>query len=99
MLFFLFQVHDAWVRISNEMEIPIPELKKKKEALMATFRQHLKKRKASISSGCGEEDVYKPIWIFYNVMESFLGDVYECSSKMNTWVSLLKSLCNYANSI
>lgn len=65
---------------------------------MATFRQHLKK-KASISSGCGEEDVYKPIWIFFNVMESFLGDVYECSSKMNTWVSLLKSLCNYANSI
>ncbi|GBP43085.1 hypothetical protein EVAR_96347_1 [Eumeta japonica] len=48
-----------------------------------TFRQHLKK-KNSLPSGCGEEDVYKPIWVFYNAMASFLGDVYECSSKLNT---------------
>ncbi|CAG4936263.1 unnamed protein product [Parnassius apollo] len=66
------------------MEISIPDLKRKKEALMATFRQHLKKKKASVSSGCGYEDVYKPIWVFYDVMESFLGDVYECSNKMHT---------------
>ncbi|CAG9792695.1 unnamed protein product [Diatraea saccharalis] len=51
---------------------------------MATFRQHLKKKKNSVTSGCGEEDIYKPIWVFYNTMESFLGDVYECSSKLNT---------------
>ncbi|CAG5027107.1 unnamed protein product [Parnassius apollo] len=39
------KVHDAWVRISNEMEISIPDLKRKKEALMATFRQHLKRKR------------------------------------------------------
>ncbi|GBP72300.1 hypothetical protein EVAR_24868_1 [Eumeta japonica] len=58
---FVLRVHDARVRISNEMEIPIPELNKKKEVLIATFKQHLKKKKNSMISGCGEEDVYKSI--------------------------------------
>lgn len=66
------------------MDIAIADLKKKKESLMATFRQHLKKKKASLLSGSGEDEIYKPIWVFYDVMEAFLGNMYECTSRLNT---------------
>jgi len=36
---------------------------------MATFRGHLrKKKKASIKSGAGANDIYKPIWFAYEYM-------------------------------
>lgn len=41
---------------------------------MATFKGHLRKKKASIKSGAGINDIYKPIWFLYEQMESFLGD-------------------------
>lgn len=40
---------------------------------MATFRGHLRKKKASIKSGVSQSDVYRPIWFLFNQMESFLG--------------------------
>lgn len=66
------------------MGIPVHELKKKKDNLLATFRTNLKKKYASIRSGAGTEDVYQPIWIFYDVMAGFLEDVYESTSIMNS---------------
>lgn len=84
MILFIFQVNDSWKRIADAMGVPIHELKKKKENLLATFRANLKKRKASITSGAGAEDVYRPIWIFYDVMAAFLMDVYESPSIMDS---------------
>lgn len=80
------KVNDAWDRISKELNIRVPmqELKTKKISLMATFRRHLRKKKASIKSGAGVNDIYKPIWFLYELMESFLGDVNECLPTINT---------------
>lgn len=78
------KVNDAWARISGELECSITELKKKKDSLMATFRGHLRKKKASIKSGAGANDNYKPIWFAYEYMESFLAQIYECQTTINT---------------
>lgn len=75
---------DAWNRISNNMGIPVEDLKKKKETLMTAFRTNLKKKKESIRSGAGLDDIYTPSWPFFEIMESFLRDVYECKSIINT---------------
>lgn len=37
---------------------------------MATFRPFLKKKRASVKSGVGAEDVFHPIWFAYD-MEIF----------------------------
>lgn len=38
-------INDAWLRLSEIMQLPVAELKKKKESLMATFRGHLRKKR------------------------------------------------------
>lgn len=79
------KVHDAWKRISLNMNnIPIEELKAKKKSLMATFRPLLKKKKASIRSGAGTDDVFQPIWFAYDIMERFLGTNFEVVETINT---------------
>lgn len=37
-----------------------------------------------MSSGAGEEDIFKPVWIFYDALESFLRNKYECKSIITT---------------
>ncbi|KAJ8713593.1 hypothetical protein PYW07_013963 [Mythimna separata] len=69
------KVQEAWNRLEYGMQIPVAELKKKKETLMTAFRLHYKKILQSIRAN--EEEIYKPIWIFYEPLESFLKDVYE----------------------
>lgn len=66
------------------MGVPVHETKKKKDNLLATFRQNLKKIKSSNKSGAGTQEVYQPIWIFYDVMAAFLTDVYESASVLNS---------------
>lgn len=83
-------MNEAWDRISKELNIPIHELKTKKISLVATFRGHLRKKKASIKSGAGINDVYKPIWFLYELMESFLSDMNECSPTINTELQVSK---------
>lgn len=79
------KVHDAWQKISTNMDnIPIEELKSKKKSLMATFRPLLKKKKESIKSGMGADDVFQPIWFAYDIMERFLGTNYEVKETINT---------------
>lgn len=73
------------------MGVPVHELKKKKESLMTYFRSNLKKKISSLKSGAGEDDAYKPIWIFYDAMEVFLKDVYESSSICNTEQNVSKT--------
>lgn len=84
------KVSDAWLRISNDLVEGVDDLKKRKESLMATFRGHLRKKKASIKSGAGEEDVYKPIWYAYDLMESFLGRIYDCNPTISTQETVSK---------
>ena len=45
------KVNDAWLRLSESVKRPVVELKKTKDSLMAMFRGHLRKKKASIRSG------------------------------------------------
>lgn len=78
------KVNDAWFRLSVALETAVAVLKKKKDSLMATFRGHLRKKKASIKSGAGFDEVYKPIWFAFETMDAFLGAVYECNATINT---------------
>ncbi|KAJ8964902.1 hypothetical protein NQ314_004541 [Rhamnusium bicolor] len=89
----MLKVNDAWKRTAHTMGVPVHELKKKKESLMI----NLKKKLLSLKSGAGEEDAYKPIWIFYDAMVVFLRNVYECTSIMNSEenVSKTKQFFNY----
>lgn len=84
------KVNDAWVEISNVFNKPIDELKNKKNSIMATFRGHLRRKKASIRSGAGQEDIYKPIWFLYNLIESFMGNINDCNATLNT-----EQVCTY----
>lgn len=65
-------IHDAWIRISNQMDIPVEDFKKKRDSLKPTYRGHKRKIKASIHSGASADSVYKPIWFAFECMDSFL---------------------------
>ncbi|CAH1978291.1 unnamed protein product [Acanthoscelides obtectus] len=58
---------------------------------MATFRPLLKKKKASIRSGAGADDVFQPIWFAFEIMESFLGSLYDVAETINTEDTTLHS--------
>ncbi|KAF6201355.1 hypothetical protein GE061_005803 [Apolygus lucorum] len=64
----------AWDRLAELTNLSVRELKRKKDSLMATFRTHLRKKRASRSKG--DEVLYKSIWFAYDFMEDFLSDVY-----------------------
>lgn len=84
------RVDEAWRRISGRLDnTSVKELKAKKRSLMATFRPLLKKKIISVMSGAvNDEDVYQPTWFAYNVLESFMGFIYdEWSIKMENGVS------------
>lgn len=83
------KVNDAWLRIQEILKIPTAELKKKKESLIATYRGYNRKKEASIKSGAGVEDVYRPVWFAYEYMDSFLGSVFKCKKTINTVSFLL----------
>nr|XP_021187175.2 uncharacterized protein LOC110373991 [Helicoverpa armigera]XP_049692901.1 uncharacterized protein LOC110373513 [Helicoverpa armigera]XP_049695498.1 uncharacterized protein LOC126054322 [Helicoverpa armigera]XP_049701618.1 uncharacterized protein LOC126055626 [Helicoverpa armigera]XP_049701770.1 uncharacterized protein LOC126055649 [Helicoverpa armigera]XP_049704633.1 uncharacterized protein LOC126056258 [Helicoverpa armigera]XP_049705200.1 uncharacterized protein LOC126056410 [Helicoverpa len=78
------KTHDAWMRISTVMEIPIDELKKKKDSLMSSYRSYKGKVKKSVQSGAGADEIYQPIWFAYEAMDAFLGDTLKCKKSMNT---------------
>lgn len=66
------------------MLVPISEIKRKKETLLAAFRLNHKKVVASLKSGAGEDEVFKPIWVFYDALAAFMINVYECKSVLAT---------------
>ncbi|XP_049809806.1 tRNA (cytosine(72)-C(5))-methyltransferase NSUN6 isoform X4 [Schistocerca nitens] len=51
---------------------------------MVTFRKHLKKKQDSIHSGSGVEGIYKPVWFAYQLMESFLLQIYTNKIGLNS---------------
>lgn len=59
-------------------------IEKEKRNINDIISDAFKKKNDSIRSGMGEEDIYKPIWIFYDVMEAFLKERYECKSIIST---------------
>jgi len=70
-------------------------MKKKKDSLMATYRQLLNKVKASNGTGSGAKDVIKPNWFAYNAM-AFLHGIYAAKKTISTEVSLISCiLFNY----
>lgn len=81
-------VADAWKRIEVSLSIKcsVQELKKKKESLMATFRPLLNKVKASMKTGKGADEVYKPSWFAFESMAKFLYGIYQPRSTINTQV-------------
>ncbi|XP_041978620.1 uncharacterized protein LOC121732732 [Aricia agestis] len=72
------------IRISTIMEIPINELKKKKDSLMSSYRSYKGKVKKSAQSGAGVDDIYQPIWFAYDAMNDFLGDSLTAKKTINT---------------
>ncbi|KAL3283595.1 hypothetical protein HHI36_006733 [Cryptolaemus montrouzieri] len=77
-------VNEAWIRLSCSMNRSVQELKKKKDSLMATFRGHLRKKRASICSGAAGDDIYQPIWFAFDVMEHFLAPGFKIKSTVKT---------------
>lgn len=63
------------------MQVPVTELKKKKDTLLAAFGLNHKKVVASLKSGAGD---YKPIWIFYDALAAFMSNMYHCKSILAT---------------
>lgn len=78
------KIHDAWTRISDILNIPVGELKKKKDSLMSSYRTYRKKVKDSTHSGASSSEIYKPIWFAYETMDSFLGEGVQCKQTINT---------------
>lgn len=81
---------DAWERIRASFSLPgvtIAELKRKKESLMTTYRYHLNKKKRSLKSGAGRNEVYETNWFAFQAMDCFLGQNYECKPTQETEVS------------
>lgn len=68
------EVFDAWKRIQAEFSehISIADLKRKKDSLMATFRNCVQKVKKSEHCGVGTDKIYKPNWFAYTTMSKFL---------------------------
>uniref|UniRef100_A0A2A4IZX1 MADF domain-containing protein n=1 Tax=Heliothis virescens TaxID=7102 RepID=A0A2A4IZX1_HELVI len=69
------KAQEAWRRLEYAMQMPVGELKKKKETLMTAFRLHHKRVLHSIHTH--EDEVYKPGWTFYEPLKSFLKDLYD----------------------
>ncbi|KAJ8942442.1 hypothetical protein NQ314_010071 [Rhamnusium bicolor] len=84
-------VADAWQRVQSSFSLPcaVPDLKKKRESLMTTYRTHNNRTKQSIRSGAGTDELFKSNWFAYDLMDSFLGPIYNKNntSTVNTEVS------------
>ncbi|XP_014245539.1 uncharacterized protein LOC106664372 [Cimex lectularius] len=72
-------IYEAWKRIQGSISVDcsLKELKKKKEALMATYRKLALKVKKSSKNHTRTEEAFKPKWFAYEKMESFLHSIYE----------------------
>ncbi|XP_063381836.1 uncharacterized protein LOC134668285 [Cydia fagiglandana] len=74
-------VRQAWKRIQNNFSLsrPVEELKRKRNSLLTQYRDILRRIKESqqkVSDGEGEE-IYKPSWFAFDVMNSYLSHLYE----------------------
>ncbi|XP_060806389.1 uncharacterized protein LOC132903897 [Amyelois transitella] len=65
------------------MNIPIPDLKKKMESLMGSYRREKSREKKSRLTGSGRDDVYKSSWFAYNAF-AFMSDRNEPGTTRDT---------------
>ncbi|KAH9642493.1 hypothetical protein HF086_007625 [Spodoptera exigua] len=62
---------DAWIRLAELTGRPVKEIKIKRD-IDDYFSQALEKKRESMRSGAGAEEIYNPTWYAYETMESFL---------------------------
>nr|CAI5858137.1 unnamed protein product [Callosobruchus analis] len=75
---------EAWVAISEELEIGLPELKKKMTSLLATYRKVRQKLATPGKSGSGADDVdLSPVWFIFKAF-GFLHSKYKPKSRIDT---------------
>ncbi|KAI4467158.1 hypothetical protein MML48_2g00020420 [Holotrichia oblita] len=80
--------NEAWVVISEELDIGVPELKKKMTSLFATYRKVRQKLATPGKSGSGADDVdSSPVWFAFKTF-GFLHTKYKPKSTINTEVGL-----------
>nr|CAI5850894.1 unnamed protein product [Callosobruchus analis] len=77
------KLNEAWVAISEELEIGVPELKKKMTSLLATYRKVRKKLAITGKSGSGADDDLSPVWFAFKASR-FLHSKYKPKSTINT---------------
>lgn len=77
-------VKDAWSRIQSSIsiEISITDLKKKKESLMTSYRSNVKKK-------FGTGGKYNIQWFAFDMMNSFLADIYSPTEKVSIFILLI----------
>lgn len=56
---------DAWLNISREMNVPVPDLKKKMGSLMGCFRREKSREKKSRLTGSGKIYIFINCFHFY----------------------------------
>ncbi|KAF5294027.1 hypothetical protein FQR65_LT10932 [Abscondita terminalis] len=78
-------VQEAWMRIQQILSISctIPNLKRKKDSLMATFRPMINKYKETRKPGTNPEDAYTPTWFAFETMARFLHPFYNPKTTTN----------------
>lgn len=79
---FKLKIHDAWTR--GIMDISVPDLKKKRDSLLSSYRSYKTKVKKSLSFGAGVDDVYKPVWFAFESMDAFLSETTKCNKTINS---------------
>jgi hypothetical protein len=80
------EVADAWEEIHKKMSTPVSvtDLKKKRDALMATYRSIKHKILASKKSGAGADEVYRPSWFAFAQLDGFLRGVGKIKPTLRT---------------
>ncbi|XP_067214171.1 uncharacterized protein [Linepithema humile] len=71
----------AWEEIAKEFNCQVPEIKKKIDSLLSSFRRE--RMKCITKSGCGRDEVYKSTWFAFNHM-TFLLDKFQPRTTYNT---------------
>lgn len=66
------------------MNISVEELKENKDSLMRAFRGHIRNIKKSEQFGARTNEVYKPVWFVFDLMQLFLRPTFECRVAINT---------------
>ncbi|CAG9862829.1 unnamed protein product [Phyllotreta striolata] len=82
------KVRDAFKNIAEEMNTEnIEELKKKKEIIFQTYRGYRRKVLVSQKSGAGTDDIYKPTWPPYSLLDEFLHGIYSPKGRFDTLIT------------
>ncbi|XP_063362786.1 uncharacterized protein LOC134651617 [Cydia amplana] len=74
-------VRKAWNRIQSNFSLscPVQELKRKRNSLLTQYRDILRRIKESQQKASDNDDyeIYKPSWFAFDVMNSYLSNLYE----------------------